>query len=205
MRSGDANRRIVGGRREAGFALPVLLVALAVAAIAATRAEVGAGYRAAREREAELHYRAQAYVTAIRSFYMAEEKPLRRRLPTSLDELEKDPRFPLKRHIRRLYDDPLLRKPTPFRTIAGTPGPSLPQGIIGVASSTDVKLFRRANFKSNSGPTLGVENANELTFEVDLAELAAASRPPSVSPPPVTRPPNSDSQSKGVPADARPR
>lgn len=189
MPSGRRGRGVPYG--DGGFALPLLLVALAVAAVAATRAEISTSYRLARDREDELHFRAQAYVAAIRAFYLAEAQVTRRRLPTSLDELERDPRFPLKRHIRRLYDDPLARKAgTPFRTLTGSPAAGLPQGIIGVASTSSTPLLRRAGFTSNAGPTLGLSKASDLAFEVDLQELATASRPAVVPPslPPFRRP-----------------
>lgn len=156
----------------------MLLVALAVAGIAATQASVSASYRLARDREDELHFRGRAYVAAIRAFYMAEPEPMRRRLPTSLHELQRDPRFQQKRHIRRLYDDPLAKKPeTPFRTIIGSPAAGKPQGLIGVASTADRPLLRRAGLLSHAGPTLGLKKASDLVFQVDLKELAAASRP----------------------------
>ena len=168
--------------------MPVLLLGLAVASIAATTIEVPLSYRLAREREEDLHFRARAYVAAIRSFYMAEPTPQRRRLPTSLEELERDPRFPQKRHIRRLYDDPLAGKPgTPFRTVTGSPGPALPQGIIGVASTSRTPLLRRAGFKTNAGPTLGLKTAADLIFEVDLKELIATPHPSGAAPRPATQ------------------
>lgn len=168
--------------------MPVFLLGLAVASIAATTIEVPLGYRLAREREEDLHFRARAYVAAIRSFYMAETTPQRRRLPTSLEELERDPRFPQKRHIRRLYDDPLAGKTgTPFRTVTGNPGPALPQGIIGVASTSRTPLLRRAGFKTNAGPTLGLKTAADLIFEVDLKELIATPHPSGTAPRPATQ------------------
>lgn len=176
MPSGELRRH---SPPDAGFALPVLLLALAVAAIAATTAQVPLTYRLAREREEELHFRGRAYVLAIRSFYMAEPQPLRRRLPISVDELERDPRFAQKRHIRRLYDDPLAKTDgTPFRVITGSAGPASPQGLIGVASTSDTTLLRRAGFKSNAGPTLGLKTAADLTFTVDLTDLVAAGQKP---------------------------
>lgn len=167
---------------SAGFALPVLLIVLTVVGYAATTADVPLAYRYAREREEELHHRGRAYEQAIRSFYMAEEQPQRRRLPTSLEELETDPRFPLKRHIRRLYDDPLLRKATRFRVVTGSPGGSLPQGIIGVVSTAQTQLFQRTGIISNAEPAFGIKTARDLIFQVDLKELAEAARP-SVSQP----------------------
>lgn len=180
MRIGNTKIADAPSRGSAGFALPILLVGLVIGGIAATTADVSLSYRLAREREDELHFRGRAYVEAIRSFYMAEEQPLRRRLPTSLEELEKDPRFTLKRHIRRLYDDPLVRKPVRFRVVTGSVSASLPQGIIGVASTSDTTLLRRSGFASNAGPTLGLKTARDFVFQVDLKELAAATRPPNL-------------------------
>jgi type II secretory pathway pseudopilin PulG len=164
--------------KAGGFALPILLLVLAVGAIAATQAEIPLGYRMAREREQEFEFRASAYVAAIRSFYLAEEDVRRRRLPTSFAELERDPRFAQKRHIRRLYSDPLAAKPeTPFREVKGSPGPGLQQGVIGVASTSDRPLLRRAGWATNGEPSPGAKAASDLQFQVDLKELTAPIAP----------------------------
>lgn len=181
-----------------GFALPILLLAVAVSSVGATRAEVSLSHRLARDREDELIFRGRAYVAAIRSFYLAEQQPLQRRLPASLEELERDPRFPLKRHIRQLYDDPMTQSPATkkgegkrqkaFRTIIGSVGPGQPQGIIGIASTSDKPLLRRSFAKPGGARALGVKTASDLTFEVDLKQLADLQRRPTRTAPVPPRP-----------------
>jgi type II secretory pathway pseudopilin PulG len=179
MRTGSKLVLPGASSRSPGFALPLLLVAVAAGGIAATAASESSLYRQAREREDELHFRAGAYVAAIRSFYMAEPDPRLRRLPVSVEELERDPRFPLKRHIRRVYDDPLAAKSgTAFRTLSGSPSAGQPQGLVGVASTSRARVFRRKDFAMKRGPVANIETASELIFEVDLRELAVASRSP---------------------------
>jgi type II secretory pathway pseudopilin PulG len=181
--------RSVQRDKAGGFALPILLLVLAVAAIAAAQAEIPLNYRIAREREEEFEFRTRAYVAAIRSFYLAEEDVRRRRLPASFAELERDPRFAQKRHIRRLYSDPMAAKPeASFREVKGSPGPGLPQGLIGVASTSDRPLLRRAGWATNGEPSLGAKAASDLQFQVDLKELIAPAAPTPQSVPSPMRP-----------------
>lgn len=67
------------------------------------------------------------------------------------------------------------------------------QGIIGVVSTAQTMLLRRADIASHAGPALGIKKARDLKFQVDLKELAAASRPPPVRPLlPIKKPPSGD-------------
>lgn len=62
-----------------------------------------------REREAQLIYAGDQYRQAIRRYYFAAPTGSPRTLPTSLESLLEDERYPIPvRHLRRLYPDPIL-------------------------------------------------------------------------------------------------
>ncbi|MDI6748686.1 MAG: type II secretion system protein [Pseudomonadota bacterium] len=95
------------GSREAGFTYVALLIAIALIAVGATRVlETGAQLQL-REQEAELIAIGQEFRAALKSY--AEATPLGQPdAPQELTELLRDPRHPgTKRHLRRLYRDPL--------------------------------------------------------------------------------------------------
>jgi len=127
----------VGKRRIRGVTYPVVLGALLVLSISASVTVERQATQMRREQEAELLFRGQAYVAAIRSYYHA--VPGQKRYPTSLDELITDPRFAHRRHLRQLYADPLTGEP--WQLIRAPDG-----GIAGVASHSTQAPLKQGNF-----------------------------------------------------------
>ena len=150
---------------DAGFSLPAMLVLIAAIGCAATGADLTSRYRVAREKEAELIFRGLAYIRAIKSFYLAEKEPLKRRLPRDMEELENDPRAAHRRHIRKLYKDPL--NGGDFRILKGS------GGVVGVASSSTARVFRRTRISDEAPFAGGVERYDQLLFEIDPKLLEA--------------------------------
>jgi len=96
-----------------------------------------------REREQELLFIGDQFRRAIASFYYA-SPGIVRRYPTALSDLLKDPRFPnTRRHLRRVYLDPMTGEPN-WGLIRGLDG-----GIIGVHSLSESKPIRTS---FQSGP-----------------------------------------------------
>jgi hypothetical protein len=89
-----------------------------------------------REKESELLFRGEAYRQAIASYYYA--IPSRPELPRRLADLEKDPRFLLKRHIRHLYPEPMAGE---WRLLTDGQG-----RVVGVASTSAQMPLKTANF-----------------------------------------------------------
>ncbi len=100
-------RRDAERRRAHGLVLLAVLMLLVLAGLAAL---VGAEVWATalrREREAELLFIGEQYRRAIESYWRASPTPVKT-LPTSLEQLLEDDRFPTPvRHLRRLYADPI--------------------------------------------------------------------------------------------------
>lgn len=108
------------------------------------------------DREAELLFRGLAYRNAIRSFHLANGV-----YPRSLEDLEKDPRSPTKRHIRRLYRDPVSRdEKGGWRLVTASDG-----GIAGVASASREPPLKQANFPVEVEKFTGAQSYSEWVFE----------------------------------------
>lgn len=88
-----------------------------------------------REREADFLYVGGLYRNAIKQFYLGSPGSLRK-YPASLEDLLKDPRFPVpRRYLRQLYPDPLTGKE--FVAIPAPEG-----GIWGVRSMSTKRPWR---------------------------------------------------------------
>lgn len=131
---------MVAGRHEparcGGFTYLGLL--LAVMIIGLTLATVGEVWstQARREREVQLLFVGDQYRRAIARYYADGQ-----RYPHALADLLQDERFPqIHRQLRRLYPDPMTGRPD-WQLLPAGDG-----GIMGVASSSDRKPIKVANF-----------------------------------------------------------
>ncbi|MCL2591317.1 MAG: type II secretion system GspH family protein [Betaproteobacteria bacterium] len=129
-----------GRGRQAGFTYLALLFAVAVAGVALASTGALWFFELQREREAELLFVGNQFRLAIRSYY--EQSPgMLKRYPMSLDELVKDNRYlGIKRHLRRVYADPVTGK-SEWGLLMAPEG-----GIMGVHSLSDHTSIKRANF-----------------------------------------------------------
>jgi type II secretory pathway pseudopilin PulG len=126
-------------RLARGYTYLAMLVAVAVmsAGLAAT-GEVWS-HAARREKEAELLFIGQQFRQAIAFYY--EQSPGARQYPAKLEDLLEDKRFPTpKRHLRRLYADPITGQPD--WGIIEAPG----GGIMGVYSNSRAEPVKKAEF-----------------------------------------------------------
>jgi type II secretory pathway pseudopilin PulG len=136
-------------RRKSGLVLFAVLLLLVLAGLAAL---VGAEVWATalkREREAQLLFVGEQYRRAIESYWRASPGPVKT-LPTSLDVLLEDDRFPMPvRHLRRLYPDPVVGEADWKLVKAGN-------GILGVYSQSETIPLKRSGFPPH---LLGFEDA----------------------------------------------
>jgi type II secretory pathway pseudopilin PulG len=124
--------------KSGGYAYLAFLIIIASVALMASALGLIVYSREVRmEKEQELIFRGLAYKTAIKSYYNASKGS--RQLPHSLNDLVLDPRFPFKKHIRRLYMDPITGKM--WTLIMASSG-----GIAGVASSSKTRPLKMKNF-----------------------------------------------------------
>jgi type II secretory pathway pseudopilin PulG len=124
---------------QGGFTYLGLLFAVAVLGITLATIGVVWSTQARREREAELLWVGDQYRNAI-----AQYRNYGGQLPLALTDLVQDPRVPLpRRFLRRLYPDPMTGQ-ADWQLIT-VPGGN---GIIGVASSSQDKPIKQANFNT---------------------------------------------------------
>jgi type II secretory pathway pseudopilin PulG len=130
MRTGNASR---------GYAYMSVLVAIFVMGLAI--AAVGQTWQAKSQRlkEEELLFIGEQYRSAIRQYY--ELSPGGKRYPPNLDDLLRDPRYPMmRRHLRRVYLDPFTNEA--MEIITAPEG-----GIMGVKSRGTQKPWKQERFE----------------------------------------------------------
>lgn len=135
---------------ERGAALLMVLVMVVLLGLAAAKA--GQSWRAImqREREQELLFRGEQYRRAIESYYNVKHGASNL-LPTKLEHLLRDPRFPgVVRHLRKLYSDPMTGGDM---VLVKDPA----ERIIGVRSAGDREPFKQSGF------TKDLEDLNDKT------------------------------------------
>ncbi len=119
-----------------GFTYVMVLLTLVVISVSAQVMHVLSSRVMQRENENELLFRGEAYMQAIASYYHA--VPERPEYPRRLSDLENDPRFLLKRHIRRLYDEPISGE---WKLLTNGEG-----RIVGVASASAAQPVKIGHF-----------------------------------------------------------
>lgn len=123
-------------RIDRGFALLAVLLLVAILGIAAAAA-VSAGMAIQRRaNEEELLFVGTEFRNAFKSYYeSAISVP---RYPQKLEDLLRDPRFPgVRRHLRKLYSDPITGR-ADWATIPAPGGGIL--GVYSIAPGTPIKV-----------------------------------------------------------------
>ena len=149
---------------QTGFTYLSLLFFLFVIALSSVIAVQTTSLLTRRSAEQELLALGREFSAAFRSYYQSTPAG-QRRYPTTLQDLLKDPRLPgIRRHLRRLYPDPLTGKET-WGIIAAPEG-----GIMGVYSlATDVPI-KIGNFDADQ--TEFAETATYSAWRFYYAPLA---------------------------------
>lgn len=118
-----------------------MLLLVAVAILGLSAAVAGQSWRDTmqRAREAELIWRGQQYLQAVESYYSVRHGP-QQMLPSKLEYLLRDPRFPnVVRHLRKQYPDPMTGEDW---ELVKDPA----ERIIGVRSTSSLEPFRKDGF-----------------------------------------------------------
>ncbi|WP_223871768.1 type II secretion system GspH family protein [Candidatus Dactylopiibacterium carminicum] len=128
--------------RQRGFNyLGLLFIVAVISLVAAASVQVGAIMQR-RAAEEQLIFVGLQYKQAIRSYFEASPPGAVTMAPRRLEDLLKDPRYPYpKRHLRKLYEDPMTGK-TDWALIRTLDG----QGILGVRSRSHETPIRIDNF-----------------------------------------------------------
>lgn len=139
MRTGDP----APASEQSGFALMALLLIVAVSGLALAAAAQVWSTTSRRDKEDELLRIGTEFRQAIRSYALS--SPGAQQYPQRLEDLVLDPRFPfVKRHLRRIYADPLTGEAEWGLVMAG-------EAIVGVHS-----LASGSPLKTALDPDLGI-------------------------------------------------
>lgn len=125
---------------QRGFAYVVLLIAMAILAIGTTAFVTYWSESVRRQREGELMRIGREFVQAIRSYHEASPGTVKA-YPRELRDLLEDPRVvSLRRHLRRVYPDPMTGRDE--WGLVPAPG----GGFSGVYSLSEASPRKRAQF-----------------------------------------------------------
>lgn len=144
-------------RRSGGFIYIGLLILVAVFGLGSVGAARILASSERLERETELLFVGAQIRSAIASYYTS--SPGARRYPDTLEQLLQDPRFPVvKRHLRRLYGDPISGDSN-WGLVKAPEG-----GIMGVYSLSTREPLKRIGFESPNQAlnALGVRSSSTL-------------------------------------------
>ena len=143
--------------RRSGFTYIGLLILIALVSVALTATAELISTAVQREREQDLLFVGIAYANAIDSY--RRNSPGVRQFPSSMEELLKDPRFPnTRRHIRRLYRDPITES-SDWGIVRG-PG----NGIVGVYSKSQREPLKKAGFPRRYQNLTGAKQYSDWRF-----------------------------------------
>jgi type II secretory pathway pseudopilin PulG len=142
-----------------GFTYIGLLVIVAILAIvAAGSVQVGA-IAQRRYAEDELLAIGLEFKAAVRGYFEATPVGTPSAAPMTLDDLLRDPRYPsVKRHLRKIYNDPLTGKPD-WGIVRSAEG-----GILGVYSKAEGTPIRQDNFPDEFFHFRGKKNYRGWVF-----------------------------------------
>ncbi|MEQ1686936.1 MAG: type II secretion system protein, partial [Burkholderiaceae bacterium] len=153
-----------------------MLIVLALTALAAVQTGQRLADARQRENEEELLFVGEQYRQAIQSYWRQSPGALRA-WPARLEDLLEDTRFPqARRHLRKLYADPISPETGWGLVTQGN-------AVIGVYSQAEGLPFRQAGFSEGQLGFADAQRYAEWRF-VAAAPAVGASGPPSGSPKP---------------------
>lgn len=158
--------------RQGGYTYFIVLMMLALTGFGLAAVSTYYSHASQREREQDLLFAGEQFRSAIKSYNKANPK-VGDGYPKSLQELLRDPNAPnVRRHLRRLYVDPVLGS-TDWGVVRLKSG-----GIVGVYSKSALPPIIRNGFEP------GAEDFADATRISDWRFLAAAMPTQALEPPP---------------------
>jgi type II secretory pathway pseudopilin PulG len=129
-----------------------------------------------REREEELFFRGNQIKNAITAWYAPKPGKHVATAPKELKDLLKDPRsLTTVRYLRQLYTDPVTGEE--WKVITGPVKGSAMIGIIGVASTSDEKPLKQADFPDDYKTFEGKTKYSEWQFVYGQAQPVQTQTP----------------------------
>lgn len=167
--------------REGGFTYLSLMIAVAIIGmVTASALKLGAVMQRVRAEQELLRIGAE-FSDALQSYAEA-TPPGKPSQPSSLKDLLKDPRFPTtRRHLRKIYVDPMTGKPEWGIVYLGDKG-----GIVALYSLSDAKPVKIGNFPVRFSGFEGKSNIFDWKFT--LTGKSATENPMTPNPVVVSQP-----------------
>lgn len=166
---------------QRGVALMAVLMAVTILGLMSGIAGSSWKTIVQRGKEQELLWRGNQYRLAIESYYQTTHGGAKGVLPSSLENLIRDPRsVGTIRHLRKLYLDPLTEEDwTLIKDPAGR--------IMGVKSSSMLQPFKQDNFREENQDFSGKTAYSEWQFIYDIkSSKKQAQKPAETAPQPKT-------------------
>ena len=192
-----------GARRQGGFTYLSLIILVAIIGMAAASTlKMGAVIQRGRA-ERQLLDIGAAYSDALQSYADATPAGMPTQ-PPSLKELLRDPRFPgVRRHLRRIYVDPMTGG-----TEWGIIYLGRNVGVLAVYSLSDARPVKIGNFPPRFASLAGRQKISEWRFAALAKQGAADTAPPPKPQPiqpspavPAATPPPAEPEPASVPAE----
>lgn len=141
-------------RSQAGFSYLWLLLLVALLGVGLTVAVEIDATAVQRDREKELIAQGRQFRTAIGRYYEGLQAGGKREYPATLEDLLQDRRVPgVKRHLRKIFVDPMTRKAEWGLVKVGG-------RIVGVHSLSDAKPIKLEGFEAEE---MGLRNKNKYS------------------------------------------
>lgn len=167
---------------QRGVSLMIVLVMIVILGLTVGMAGTAWKDTMQREREQELLWRGAQYRKAIESYYEVAHAGAQGTYPPKLEDLLKDPRsLQTKRHLRRLYKDPMtgeefeiVRQGGEIRGLAGAES----LGVIkGVRSRSTLEPFKKDGFPKEFDKFKNAQQYANWEFVFEPETPAAPSAP----------------------------
>lgn len=172
-------------RYSGGFTYIGLMILVALMGIGLALAGQGWHVATQREKEQELLFVGDQFRNAIARYYEASPGGVKK-FPNALEDLLEDRRYPtMKRHLRRIYRDPLTGETTWGMVEAPT------GGIMAVYSLSDREPRKTAGFRERDEAFTGATSYADWKFgyaATAIAQSDAVAAPVPASPNPVVAP-----------------
>ena len=154
MRSGRA-------RRAGGFTYVALLIAVAIVGAGLAGAAELWSQQERREREHDLLFIGGEFRRAIERYYL-DSPGVAKSYPQELSDLIEDRRFPTpRRHLRRMYRDPMTGK-AEWAVLEAPTG-----GIMGVRSFSNAETLKKSGFRLENRALEGAGRYSEWEFRYE--------------------------------------
>lgn len=169
---------------QRGVTLIVVLVMIVILGLSAGLAGQTISSLVQREREAELLWRGDQYRKAIASYYapVGQGGAGLQAYPQRLEDLLRDNRvLGVKRHLRRLYPDPMTG--APFQALKDPAG-----RLNGVRSASEDRPFKQDGFPIEYQDFVAAEKYSAWEFRYTPPKVKTGTTQPGITPPGPTGP-----------------